>query len=117
MSWATSGNATLEGHLRHRRTMRLKRTERANALREEAMLVAGTGGSVPASLSAELRRLTVLQLRGDRVEAGLRAYLYSLTGSAYLPEEETVLVLPFPLSPGGSDGEAHHEEILEVRRA
>jgi hypothetical protein len=109
------GNATLEGRIRHRRHRRLTLCRITNQLREEAALLARSHQPIPARLSAELRRLVGIQLRTGRAEGEDRHYLFQLTGTAYLPEEETPApyVLQFSPTPGGSDGEGQREEGRE----
>jgi hypothetical protein len=113
---AGQGNTTLEGRIRHKRARAETLTRLTNQLREEGCLLARSHQVIPATLSAELRRLCTIQLRNSRGLGELRHMLYELTGSAYLPEEGPT-PLQFSFTPGGSDGGRQEEVGQEVRCA
>jgi hypothetical protein len=91
------GNTTLEGRIRHKRTRLEVTRRRAGQIRELALMWARSGYPIAASDSHQLRQLTALERKLGRSLAGLREYLYQLTGSAYLPEEDGTRQLQFPL--------------------
>jgi hypothetical protein len=91
------GNSTIEGQIRQKRTRLECARRRAGQIREGALLLARSGFPIAASDSHQLRQLMALERKLGRSLLGLRTYLYQLTGSAYLPEEDGARQLQFPL--------------------